>query len=81
MYSNKAYNGIVVNRTLSSLHGRSFEITLTVPLQPFFRGSIHRFDRFSHLVTFTIPLQQFFRGSIHRFDRFSHLVTVPYNLP
>ncbi len=29
----KAFQGIVVNRALSSLHGKSHEITLSVPLK------------------------------------------------
>ena len=31
-YSDKAFKGTFVNRALSSLHGGSLEITLTVPL-------------------------------------------------
>ena len=31
-WSDEAFKGTVVNRTMSSLHGGSLEITLTVPI-------------------------------------------------
>ena len=40
-WSDRVFKGIVVNRALPSLHGGSFEITLTVPLYKSFSGQPH----------------------------------------
>ena len=44
-WSGKAFNGLVVNRVLSSLHGRSLEIKLTVPLIRFFVNIRFKFSK------------------------------------
>ena len=48
----KAYRGTVVNWTLPTLDGRSFEITLTVPLRVYLRINEYMYFNFYSKVEF-----------------------------
>ena len=46
-WSDKAFNGTVVNRAMSSVHGESLGNTLTVPLTYYESINVKRYDDFS----------------------------------